>query len=112
MVTIFLFVLFLIPAMLGIAEILHIIKLFILKPQKSIISYKIVILTNDMPFEHMKYVIEKYIWQHSKNSAKLIFVYSLLDEENFNECKMLAEQFGLGFYSKEEIVEYFNIIVA
>ena len=106
-----LLILFLIPAMLGLAEILHILKLYILKPEKPIISYKVVILTNTSPLEHMKYVIEQYLWQKEKNSAKLIFINSLLSEDNFNNCKALAESYDLGFCSREEINDYLNLII-
>lgn len=111
MVEIFLVILFLIPAMLGLAEILHILKLYILKPQNPIISYKMIILTDSSPVEHMKYVIEQYLWQSKKNNSSLIFVNSLLCEENFKACKNLAEHYGFSFYSKEEIKEYLNLLI-
>ena len=111
MFEIFLLVLFLIPAMLGLAEILHILKLHILKPQKPMISYKVIILTDDTAVENMRYAIEQYLWQPGNNNGNLVFVNSLLNKENFTVCKELAERYSIGFYSKKELEEYFNLIV-
>ena len=111
MIEICLVILFLIPAMLGLAEILHILKLYILKPQNPIISYKVIILTDSTPIEDMKYVIEHYLWLSKKNNSSLIFVNSLLCEENFNACKKMAEYYGFSFCSKDEIKEYLNLLI-
>ena len=73
MLKIFLTIIFLIPSMLGLAEILHILKLYILKPSKPSIAYKIIFLTNDMPLEHMSYIIEQYRWQGRSN-----YIYRLI----------------------------------
>ena len=111
MFEIFFLILFLIPAMLGLSEILHILKLYILKPKKAMISYKIVILTNDTAVENMRYAIEQYLWQAERNGFNLIFVNSLLDKENFLACKEIAKRYEVGFYSKKELEEYLNLIV-
>lgn len=111
MVKIILIVLFLIPAMLGLAELLHIFKLFLLKPKKSLLSYKIIILTDNSPLEQMRYVIEQYIWQSEKNSSGIVFVNSLLSNLNLIECKNLADKYGLTFCSKKELEAYLNHII-
>ena len=110
MAEICLMILFLIPAMLGLAEILHILKLYILKPQNPIIAYKVVILTDDMPLEIMKYVIEQHVW-NKNNSSQLIFVNSLLSQNNFDKCKQFAEEYGIGFCTKDKVEEYLDLIV-
>ncbi len=111
MFEIFFWILFLIPAMLGLAEILHFVKLYILKPKKAMISYKVVILTNDTAVENMRYAIEQYLWQAGRNGSSLIFVNSLLNKEIFFACKEIAERYDVGFYSKKELEEYLNLIV-
>ena len=82
MFKIFLLFLALVPMMLGLAELIHILKLRILKPKNPIISYRVVILTNNMPLEHMRYVTEQYLWYSGKNSAKPVFINSLLKNLN------------------------------
>lgn len=111
MFEIILTIIFLIPAMLGLAEILHISKLQILKPSKQMIAYKIVILTEETAIENMRYAIEQYLWQSGGNNGSLIFINSLLSNDTFDQCKTMAGKYGLGFYSKQEIKDYLDLIV-
>ncbi len=103
--------LFLIPAMFGLAEILHILKLYILKPNKQLISYKLIVLTNDLPVIQMKYNIEQFLWNGRKNSAKLIFINSFLNHQNFVECKTLAEKYAVSFCSTEDLKKYIDFLI-
>ena len=110
MVEIILAVLFLIPAMLGLAELLHIFKMYILKPTKPVICYKIIILTNDNPLSQVIYETEKYSWHGKTGGASLIFIGSLLDDENLTECRIAAESKGFIFCMAEELKKYLDLI--
>ena len=89
MVEIVFMILFLIPAVLGIAEILHIFKSYFLKPKKDIISYKIIILTNNDPVNQFLYVAEQCLWQG--DCFNLVVVHSLLSLENYIECEKIVD---------------------
>ncbi len=110
MVEIILAFLFLIPAMLGLAELLHIFKMYILKPSDPVICYKTIILTNDNPLSQMFYEIEKYTWHGKSSGANLIFLSSFLDDENSAECRIAAESRGFIFCTAEELKEYLDLI--
>lgn len=110
MTEIILLFIFLIPAMLGLAELLHILKLFILKPQKPIISYKVIFLTNDSAVQQLQYILEQYMWIGKNNNFNLVVVNSLLSEENYDECKLIANKHNLTFCSVEELDGYLKIL--
>ena len=111
MVKIILTILLLIPTMLGLAELIHNFKLYLLKPEKALISYKVILLTDNSPIEQMRYVIEQYLWQSEKNNTGIVFVNSLLSNINLIECKSLAEKYGFTYCSKEELEKYLNQII-
>ncbi len=104
-----LLLLFLIPAMLGIAEILHIFKLYVLKPREPMISYKVVVLTDGTALAQLRFVAEQYIWS-GKSGDDVIIVNSLLNEENFKECKKIAQNNNFIYCSADELGKYLKAV--
>ncbi len=106
----FLVFIFLIPTVLGLSELLHILKLNILKPKKPSVSYKVIILTDNFPVEQMLFEIEKYKWLGKHNGNSLIFVNSLLSFKNLQSCKAIAEKNSFSFCKIEEVKKYIEMI--
>lgn len=102
--------LFLIPAVLGLAEILHNLKCILLKPKKDIISYKIIVLTDDNPANQLLYAAEKFLWNGCDNGLNLIAVYNNLSFENFIECEKIAKRYDISFCWADELVNQLELI--
>ena len=103
-------VLFMIPAMLGLAELLHILRLRLLKPDNKVLCYKVIILTNDNPMSQMLYEIEKYAWQGKSSALNLIFINTLLEGKKIDECRLTAEKKGFIFCGTQEFKKYLDLI--
>jgi len=109
MAEILLVLFFLIPAMLGIAEILHIIKLYILFP-KSAESYVIIYLKNENASGQLMYALEQYFWFGKKYAKNIIAVNSGLSSDNYEICKSIALKHNIIFCSEEELQTVLKVI--
>lgn len=105
MVEIVFFIIFLVFAVLGLAEVLHILKCRLLKPKKDIISYRVIILTNDNPENQLLYAIEQCLWQYG-SCFNLIAVKSYLSLENLVECEKIAKKYDISLCSLEKLANF------
>ena len=110
MLKIFLILILFIPLILGLSELLHTFKLYILKPKKPLVSYKIIFLTDENCVEELLYAKERFLWQGRNETLNLILVNSALSQENFKICYEIAENYGLIYCSSEELKNYVGII--
>lgn len=84
------FYLLLIPAMLGLSEIIHYLKVYIMKPKGNIKKYMIVYLKGtDCAFK-LKSVLEEYFW-YGKRYCEGILVLDGGIEDIF-ECESMAQR--------------------
>lgn len=95
----------LVPAMLGIAEIMHLIKLYLIERNNSLSPYIIIILKNETANEQILSVVENYRWQGEKYAENIIAVNSFLSEENQEIYADLARKHNLFYCSFEELKE-------
>ena len=52
----------------------------------------------------------QYMWIGKNNNFNLVVVNSLLNEENYDECKLIANKHNLIFCSVEELDGYLKIL--
>ncbi len=109
MLEVIFFLLFLIPAMLGISELLHTLKILILAPKKPVISYNIIILNNDNPHQQLLHTVYQYAWYGRELTGIIVAVNSFLNDENYSCCKEIAEKNNIIFCSFEELDKIINI---
>ena len=96
MAEIILLVVFSVPAILGLAEIIHSVKLFLVSP-KIRESGVLVILPDNSNFDRqLLNAAEQRNWYGSRFAKEILVLDSLLDEENKTECRKLADRLGLG----------------
>ncbi len=101
---IFLF-LFAIPALLGIAELLHTVKMWLYGINKNG-SKTVVIVPTDDNFEALTVNCARQSAWYSKSFAdKIIVVNSLLSEKNFKDCEELTKRLEMEFCSKSELYD-------
>lgn len=107
---IFLAFVFLIPAMLGVAEILHKLKIIILAPKRADVSYNVIFLNNSEPVEQLSNAIYQSNWHGREYYGVLVAVNDFLNEENFVLCKELAQKNGVVFCSLKELYDLFDSV--
>ena len=101
-------VLFLIiPAVLGMAEILHFAKMLILSPYIKGDRYSLIVLENEDALFQLKNFFEENNWYGAKKLGKTIVVCKDLSSENYEECRQLAEANGAMLLDYEKLKDLF-----
>ena len=77
-----------IPMVLGVSEILHWLKLLILKPKTKNNVYNVIFLDEKFPQQQIAFFAEKYL--HNSNS--LIAVCDSVNPGDFEECKEISKK--------------------
>lgn len=91
----FLLLVFLIFAVFGLSEFLHILKLFIIFPKRRLYSHLVVNLQNKTAEKQLLYICEQYKW-HGKSFADFIVLgVGELDTQTYNKCKSIANRYGI-----------------
>lgn len=88
------FVILVLPATLGLAEILHIVKRWFLSSGKGAEKILIIIPDNDNFQRQILALLNEYKWQGNKLAEKIYILNFKLDEENRKECTTLAQKVG------------------
>ncbi len=102
---IFLLFVFLVPAMLGLAELLHILKGWLIKPDKPAYRVMLVFIDGENAPQQLLYTAEQYLWQGRKESDRVIAVYSSDDDTDIDYCRSICDKNGMSFCSKQELLE-------
>lgn len=102
-----LIILALIPAMLGLAELLHILKNFLLSPKKRPKKYLLVFLEKDFAIAQFSDALEQQAWFGKRYCDKVFAVFSTLSESELEACHRLANQNKAVLCSVTELSEYF-----
>ena len=94
MVEIFLKLLVLVPAVLGVSEIIHLIKTAIHSPSKRPKNYWVVMLEKGSAEQQLKYAVLKYAWQNN-DYKNLVIITNDVSGEELENCKELAQKYGI-----------------
>lgn len=89
-----------VPMVLGVSEILHWLKLLILAPEKRNKVYNVIFLDETFPQQQIAFFAEKYL--HKNNC--LVALCDLVREEDFEECRDLADKNDIIFCFQNELM--------
>lgn len=98
---------FSIPAIFGLAEILHILKLQILKPQKSACRVLVIRPDTESFVTQLLYVAERFRWQGLGYADKIVVLDSELCGVAKDECGQLASSLGFMSADGKDLLESF-----
>ena len=107
MAEIFLLLLFSVPAIIGLAEIIHALKLLLISPSKT--AYRILVIYPDNEnFEgQLLHVSERRKWLGDGYADKIVVLSSALCRKNREECNGLASRLGFITADGQELLEDF-----
>ena len=103
---VFIFI-FTIPAILGLAEILHTVKVLLFSSNRCHNTTLIIVPEDDNFSKQLIYASEQYRWHGDSYAKKIVVLDYLLSEENKKECALLARNFNFQICSKTELTEMF-----
>lgn len=84
------FYLLLIPAMLGLSEIIHYLKIYITKPKGNVRKYMIVYLKGSDCALKLKSVLEEYFWYGKRYCERILVLDGGI--EDVSECESIARR--------------------
>lgn len=92
MIETIIFCVFLVPAMLGMAEMLHLLKVYIISPEKKMKKYLIVFLKDENSVRQLLCLLEEYNWIGKKYAERIIAVNMGLKEEDYKKALNTANK--------------------
>lgn len=98
-----LLVLLLFPSMLGLAEIIHLAKVYIISPKIKPKKVVIVYLYGEQALEQLKLVLEEYSWHGKKYAEQIIAVDCGITSALYAECERIASQSKIVFCNEKDL---------
>ena len=96
-------VVFAIPAILGMSEIIHSVKLWLLKPKNKGKRIMVLIPDTDDFESQILSLYEQLKWQGKRLADKIVVVDCFVNEKE--ECKRIAENSGIEVCSLSELAD-------
>ncbi|MGN0493582.1 MAG: hypothetical protein ACI4F7_08045 [Acutalibacteraceae bacterium] len=90
-------------SMLGLAELLHGIKLRLTAPRRKALTYSVVLLSGNDPEEQLLFAVQQKMWLGSSYSDYIIAVNNGLDKKRDKACRYIAEKYGVNYLTPEEL---------
>lgn len=101
------FIIFLIiPAVLGLAEILHYLKLLIISPESPSDRFCVSVLSEGNGSLELRAFCEENNWSRKPVRYRLVAVYSELSAETLDECKIIAEKNGVTLLRASQLNDF------
>lgn len=101
----------LVLCILGLAEVLHSVKLFLVTSRQKRLTYSVIILSNNNYSQQLRYVYEQHRWLGKKYADYIIAINDFLDVSNRDSALQKAKANGIivcSFKELESVVLYFN----
>lgn len=95
-----LFFLFLLLAIFGLCEFLHLIKLLLVFPKREMNSTLVVMLREETAIKQTVFAVEQLKWLGNKYADRVIIVAENLSTDTLHECERLAKKYNLKFVVK------------
>lgn len=104
------FIIFSIPALFGLAELLHYLKVYIISPKVASTKYLIVFLGDNSPCKQLALAGEEYFWRGRKYAYNIIAVDCGISDEDYLVCHSFCNKNNFIFCSYNELGEYLEVI--
>ncbi len=111
MIEIFLLITELLLLILGISELLHSVKLWLLYSEKSGNSYSVICLKSLSAEQQMRFAVAQRKWLGKKYADNIIAINSFISGEEYYSCEQFAKKYGIIYCSIEQldsVLLYFN----
>ena len=99
------FLFLIVPAVLGVAEVLHCLKIAMLSSKENSFEFNCIFLEEENAVIHLKAFCEERNWNGIKNGKEYFAIYNELSQEVLNECDLIAEKNDIEFLNSKEFFE-------
>ncbi len=105
------FVIFSIPAIYGVAELIHILRGFIIKPKVFAPKYIILFLGNNMAYEQLLSAFWEFSWYGKKYAQNIIAIDCGIKEEEYKTCFEFCKKNNFIFCNSAELSGYLEVLM-
>lgn len=102
---------FSIPAIFGLAELIHILRSYILTPKFFTPKYSVIFLGKNMPYEQLLSAHLEFAWYGKKYAQNIIAVDCGINDENYSVCMQFCRKNNLIFCKSEELSDYMDVLM-
>ncbi len=102
----FFIIILIVPAVLGMAEILHLFKVYLLGYTRKGKKHSIVFLDNEDAVITLRAFCEEKNWYGKPVNNRFFAVYKGLSEEVFAECREIAEKNDIILLNIDDLTDY------
>ncbi len=92
-------------SMLGLAELIHMIKTGLASSGKKASTYSVVFLSGGSPERQIEFAARQRLWLGKAYSDYIIAVNTGIDAESDRECRCAAEKYGVEYLTPDELSE-------
>ena len=103
-----LLILLLFPSMLGLAELMHLAKAYILAPKAHPKKTLVVYLYGEYAVEQLRLILEEYNWQGEKYAQQIIAVDCGIEGSQYAECEKMAGKNRIIFCNQKDLSSVFK----
>lgn len=103
-----LLILLLFPSMLGLAELMHLAKAYILSPKARPKKTVVVYLYGEYALEQLRLILEEYSWQGEKYAQQIIAVDCGIISEQYEECEKITSKNKIIFCKENDLASVFG----
>ena len=96
---------------LGLAEVIHAIKLYIFSPKKKALTYQVIYLSSQDAENQLRYIGEKYRWQGRRFADNVIAVNNAVNIEDFKLCAEIAEKYNIIYCSAGQLSDWAEMVM-
>ncbi len=79
---VFIFLCLVVLSVIGLCDLMHYIKLLLLKPSKRVDSTLLIKLSGENDFENLNYILEKFRWQGSNLAKRVVCIFNDTTEKD------------------------------
>ena len=101
---------FTVPAVFGLAELIHLFKCYIIRPKKFAAKYLLLFLGDNEPYEQLISALEELIWSGKRYAQNIIAVNCGIAEKDYVSCKGFCEKNNLIFCETEKLSDYLDVL--
>ena len=92
-------------SVLGLSELIHMIKTGLNSSGKGAISYSLLILTDDNPERQLIFAAEQQLWLGRAYSDLIIGLDTGLSDESNKACRSIAQKYGIIYCTPRELIK-------
>ncbi len=104
------FLIFSIPAIYGVAELIHILRGLIITPKAFASKYLILYLGENMPYQQLLSAFFEFSWYGKKYAQNIIAVDCGIHENDYDICLGFCKKNNLIFCNVGELAGYLDVI--